>query len=130
MSDFPVPPMFPPMDDGNKGPKPLPGGNMYQPPRPPQAPPDSYEGSAWEDKSKQSRVEGTRNLCATLQKNLMSEKVRGYGNYRSDGVNLDTMPPKVMKQYRRESIRADNQAYLEEVRKELTGQVSFGANLE
>ena len=106
MSDFPVPPMFPPMDDGNKGPKPLPGGNMYQPPRPPKAPPDSYEGSGG-DKGKQSRVEGTRNLCATLQKDLTSKKGRGYGNYRSDGVNLDTMPSRVMKKYRRESIRAD-----------------------
>ena len=97
MSDFPVPPMFPPMDDGNKGPKPLPGGNMYQPPRPPKAPPVSYEGSG-KDKGKKSRVERTRNLCARLQKNLTSGKGWGYG----------TMPPKVLKKYRRESIRPDN----------------------
>ena len=74
---------------------------MYQPPRPPKAPPDSYEGSGedkGEDKGKQSRVERTRNLCARLQKDLTSGKGWGYG----------TMPPKVMKKYRRESIRADN----------------------
>ena len=37
------------MDDGEKPPKPLPSGNMNQPPRPPQAPPDFYEGSEWDD---------------------------------------------------------------------------------
>jgi len=100
MSDFPVPPMFPPMDDGNKGPKPLPGGNMNQPPRPPKAPPDSYEGSGEDkggDKRKRSNSWKEREISyATLKKNLTSKKVLG------------TMPPKVMKEYRRESIRADN----------------------
>jgi hypothetical protein len=111
MSDFPVPPMFPPMYDGEKPPKPLPSGNMNQPPRPPKAPPDAYEGSEWDsEKPKAKKAMGFKVVPRGYGKivvradTLVSEAWLKITPEAKDNANR---PPGVEEKYRRESILAE-----------------------